>query len=84
MGLSWTIKKLTTAKYKYVPVIKDKTVTVGSLNNYRLIEKILLGHLNQFICTTDNQLGFKVKLGTDFCIYGLKEAAKLICVNWVY
>lgn len=69
-----------------VPVIKDKTSKVGSLNNYRpialatviskVLEKILLGQLNQFISTTDNQFGFRAKLGTDFCIYGLKEAAR--------
>uniref|UniRef100_A0A0S7EYH5 LIN1 n=1 Tax=Poeciliopsis prolifica TaxID=188132 RepID=A0A0S7EYH5_9TELE len=69
-----------------VPVIKDKTNKVGSLDNYRpialasvlskVLEKILLGRLNQFISTTDNQFGFKAKLGTDFCIYGLKEAVR--------
>lgn len=53
-----------------VPVIKDK----AGLNNYRpivlvsilskVLERILLDRLNEFINTTDNKFGFKAKHGT--------------------
>lgn len=66
-----------------VTVIKDKAGKIGSLDNYRpialasilskVLEKILLDRLNEFINTTDNQFGFKAKHGTDLCIYALKE-----------
>ena len=60
-----------------VPVIKDKAGKVGSLrvDNYRpialasilskVLERILLDRLNDFIKSTDNQFGFKAKHGTD-------------------
>ncbi len=67
-----------------VPVIKDKAGKIGSMDNYRpialasvvskILEKILLDHLCEFVPTTHNQFGFKPKHGTDLCIYALKEA----------
>ena len=67
-----------------VPVIKDKSGKVGSINNYRpialasilskVLEKLLLDRLSIYINTTDNQFGFKPKHSTDMCIYALKEA----------
>lgn len=62
-----------------VPVIKDKTCKVSSIDNYRpialasiskVLERILL---ERHVKTTDNQFGFKNKHGTDLCIYALKE-----------
>lgn len=47
-----------------VPVIKDKTGKVGSLENYRpialasvskVLERILLDHLCKYVGTSDNQ-----------------------------
>ena len=65
-----------------VPVIKDKAVKVGSLDNYRpialasilskILEKVILERLSSYLSTTDNQFGFKAKLGTCLCIYSLK------------
>jgi len=52
-----------------VPVIKDKAGKVGSMENYRpialasvlskVLERILLDRLSEYIDTTDNQFGFK-------------------------
>ena len=56
-----------------VPVIKDKAGKVGSMDNYRpialasilskVIERILLDRLSEYIHTTDNQFGFKAEHG---------------------
>ena len=69
-----------------VPVIKDKAGKVGSMDNYRpialasilskVLERVLLDRVSEFICTTDNQFGFKAKHSTDLCIYALKEAVQ--------
>lgn len=66
-----------------VPVIKDKAGKISSRDNYRpialasvmskIIERILLHRMEDFLVTTDNQFGFKPKHGTDMCIYALKE-----------
>ena len=39
----------------------------------KVLERILLDNLSLYICTTDNQFGFKEKHSTDLCIYALKE-----------
>ncbi len=66
-----------------VPVIKDKTGKISSIDNYRpialastiskVLERIILDRLSEYVGTTDNQFGFKSKLGTDQCVYALKE-----------
>ena len=66
-----------------VPVVKNKTGKLSSIDNYRPIalastvskvfECILLERLSEYIQTTDNQFGFKKKHGTDLCIYLLKD-----------
>mgnify|MGYP000025958227 CR=1 FL=1 len=66
-----------------VPVIKDKCGKINSKDNYRpialasivskIVEIILLDRLHDLINTKCNQFGFKKKLGTDMCIYVLKE-----------
>ena len=38
-----------------------------------VVERILLDRLPEYLDTMGNQLGFKPKLGTDMCIYSLKE-----------
>ena len=67
-----------------VPIIKDKTGRINSKDNYRpiaiastmskLLEKILLERLNNYLVTSSHQFGFKAKHSTDACIYVLKEA----------
>ena len=66
-----------------VPVIKDKAGAINSKDNYRpialasilskLIEKIMLNRMETFLLTQPNQFGSKKKLGTDQCIFALKE-----------
>ena len=66
-----------------VPVIKDKAGKVGSSDNYRpialanilskVVEQIILERINEQIISTDNKFGFKLRHGTDMCIYVLKE-----------
>ena len=66
-----------------VPVIKDKCRKINDSDNYRPIalasviskveEKILITRMSDLLITTCNQFGFKSKMGTDRCIYALKE-----------
>ena len=65
-----------------IPIIKDKKAKISS-NYYRpvaiasvvskVVERILLDRLSEYLDTMGNQFGFKPKLGTDMCIYSLKE-----------
>ena len=67
-----------------VPIIKDKSGKINSKDNYRpiaiasimskLIEKVLLERLSNFLITSSHQFGFKPKHSTDACIYVLKES----------
>ena len=45
-----------------------------------MIERILLDRLSEYLDTKamGNQFGFKPKLGTDMCIYSLKESIALL------
>ena len=66
-----------------VPIIKDKTGRIDRIDNYRpialasvvskVVERILLDRISHFLETWPNQFGFKPSLGTDTCIYVLKE-----------
>ena len=70
-------------KVVLVPVIKNKAGSISSMNNYRPValasviskvyEIVLLNKLKPFLSTHDNQFGYKKGLGTDHCIYALKE-----------
>ena len=74
-----------------IPIIKDKTGKINSRDNYRpialasvvskVLEIIMLDRLTDAMITEANQFGFKKKLGTDSCIYVLKEIVdKYKCV----
>ena len=66
-----------------VPIIKDKNGKINAKDNYRpialasimskVVELLLLDRLSDALTTNCNQFGFKPKLGTDMCIYSLKE-----------
>ena len=66
-----------------VPVIKDKTGRIDQVDNYRpialaiviskVVEITLLSRISGLLETCHNQFGFKQSLGTDTCIYVLKE-----------
>ena len=70
-----------------VPIVKNKAGNVNSIDNYRpialsnifskILEIIILGRIEDFLTTNDNQFGFKKKHGTDMCIYTLKEIVNL-------
>ena len=75
-----------------IPLIKDKTGKINSRDNYRpialasvvskVLEVIILDRLTDSLLTEGNQFGFKKKLGTDSCIYVLKEIIdKYRCLN---
>ena len=66
-----------------VPVIKDKKGNVTDVDNYRpiaitsiaskILEKILLVRVQDYLYTSDNQFSFKSKHSTDLCIFTLKS-----------
>lgn len=66
-----------------VPIIKDKSGKISSKDNYRpialasvmskVLEIIILKRSSEYLTTNYNQFGFKKNLGTDHCIYLLKE-----------
>ena len=68
-----------------VPVIKNKSRRINYSDNDRpialasivskVVEKFILNriYISEFLLTTCNQFGFKNKLGTDMCVYALKE-----------
>lgn len=74
-----------------VQVIKDKAGKVGSIDNYRpivhtrilskVLERLILDRLSEYITTTDNQFGFKPKHSTDQCIYASKELVESYTVE---
>ena len=65
------------------PVVKDAKSSISCKNNYRpiaiasviskLFERILLHRMTEYLETCPNQFGYKQKLGTDSCIFTLKE-----------
>ena len=66
-----------------VPVVKDYRGKLSNADNYRpiaiasciskLIECCILNRIEEKISVTENQFGFKKGLGTDSCIFVLKE-----------
>ena len=75
-----------------VPIIKDKAGKINSKDNYRpialasiiskVLEMIILDRISDFLLTNENQFGFKKRLGTDSCIYVLKEVVdRYRCLN---
>ena len=66
-----------------IPIIKDQKAKTSSIANYRpvaiasvvlkVLERIFRDRLSEYLDAIRNQFGFKPKLGTDMCIYSLKE-----------
>ena len=66
-----------------VPIIKDKSGSITSRDNYRpialasvlskVVEKLLLQRMEDTLFTSANQFGFKKDHSTDQCVYVLKE-----------
>ena len=65
------------------PCIKDKSGRNNDSNNYRPIsiasciskvfEEIILNRITNKLLTSSNQFGYKKKVGTDMCLYSIKE-----------
>ena len=61
-----------------IPIIKDKKANINSIDNYRpvaiasvvlkVVERILLDRLSEYMDTISNQFGCKPILVTDMCI----------------
>ena len=66
-----------------IPIVKDKKGLITDKDNYRpiavtgvvskILEILLLDRLQDKLLTCDNQFGFKNKLGTDLCVFTLKQ-----------
>ena len=66
-----------------VPIIKDKKKSISDKDNYRpiaitsviskVLENIILSYSSDNLHTTDNQFGFKPKLGTEMCVFAFKQ-----------
>jgi hypothetical protein len=66
-----------------VPLVKNKAGNMSEKNNYRpialvtaaskILELVILNHIECFINTSSTQFGFKRKHATDLCIYSLKN-----------
>ena len=66
-----------------VPIIKDKKGDCTDKDNYRpvaitcviskILELVILKRCESALSTTDNQFGFKPGLGTDTCMFSLKQ-----------
>ena len=64
-------------------LLRTKNGKIGNTDNYRpialatvvskTVETIILHRMSAFLDTNCNQFGFKRKLGTDMCIYVMKE-----------
>jgi exonuclease III len=74
-----------------VPIVKDKNKRVCDKNNYRpiclanictkVLEKVMLTRLEGYIETLPNQFGFKPKLGTEMCVFLLKDLLRFYMSN---
>ena len=68
------------------PIIKEKKGDVTDSDNYRpvaitcivsyILELLILNSYSGLLKTTCNQFGFKEKLGTDLCVYTLKQVVE--------
>lgn len=66
-----------------VPIVKDKKGDLTSCDNYRpvalttimskVFELVILERYRDILVTSDNQFGFKPKLGTEECVFVLKQ-----------
>ena len=69
-----------------LPILKIKSKSVNDKLNYRPIalsnillkvfENILFDRLEDYLYTTSNQFGFKKNVGTEMCVFALKEAIR--------
>ena len=68
------------------PILKDKNSCATATSNYRpiavsstvskIFEVIIRGRMLPFSCTTDNQMSYKPGVGTETCVFLLKEVVR--------
>ena len=73
-------------KTSIIPILKNRNGDTSDKNNYRpiaivtamskLFELCLSKILDEYLCTSENQFGFKKKHATDLCIYTVKSVIK--------
>ena len=73
-------------KTSIIPILKNRNGDTSDKNNYRptaivtamskLFELCLSRILDEYLCTNENQFGFKRKHATDLCIYTVKLVIK--------
>ena len=74
-----------------VPILKNKNGDIASKSNYRpmalstvaskILEIILVNHVEEYIVTTENQFAYKKGHSTDMCIFTLKECIRYYTVH---
>ena len=79
-----------------VPILKNKNGHIASKSNYRpialttvaskILEIILVDHVEDYIMTTENQFAYKKGHSTDLCIFTLKECIRYhtVCNTLMY
>ena len=73
------------------PIIKNKTGDTSDKNNYRpiaiatvfskVLELLIMGKIECFLYTSDNQFGFKKNHGTDMCIHAFRQTIEYYKLN---
>ena len=66
-----------------LPIVKNKNIRSNDSTNYRpicisnvicnIIEKVIHNRISSLLITMDNQFGFKKNLGTEMCVFALKQ-----------
>ena len=74
-----------------VPILKNKNGDIASKSNYRpialstvaskILEIILVNHVEEYIVTTENQFAYKKGHSGDMCIFTLKECIRYYTVH---
>ena len=74
-----------------IPLVKNKSGDIRDEDNYRPIalatvvskvfERIILSRIEVYLYTSENQFGFKPHVGTETCIYFLKEIVNFYLQN---
>jgi len=71
-------------RVRIVPILKKKGLNISKIGNYRpialatclskLLETIILHRIKKLLHTSDNQFGFKEKVGCETAVFSLKQA----------
>ena len=66
-----------------LPIVKNKNKRTNDSTNYRpicisniickIIKKVIHNRISSLLITMDNQFGFKKNLGTEMCVFALKQ-----------